>query len=79
MWRYPEGYIGFSKLGIFMLARGLLDEQDKGSSHLSIEFIYVRLENVHIWKGINIPSLLKYLDMAPLKLFSNNESIVAMV
>ena len=62
-----------------MLARGLFDEQDKGSSHLSIEFIYVRLENVHIWKGINIPSLLKSLDMAPLKFFSNNESIVAMM
>ena len=36
-----------------MLTRGLPDEQYKGSSHLSIEFIYfkfiyVRLENVHI-------------------------------
>lgn len=67
-----------------MLARGLFGEQDKGSSHLSMEFnyfkfIYVRLENVHIWKGINILSLLKYLDMAPLRLFSNNELIVAMM
>ena len=27
--------------------------------------------------GINVALLLKYLDIAPLKMFSNNESIVA--
>ena len=40
---------------------------------------YVRLENIPIWNGINISSLLKYLDIAPLKLFRSNESIVAIM
>ena len=39
---------------------------------------YVRLENVIVWKEINIPALLKYLDMTPLKLFSNIESVAMM-
>ena len=39
---------------------------------------HVRLENVIVWKEINIPALLKYLDMTPLKLFSNIKSVAMM-
>ena len=41
--------------------------------------------NMSDWKmylnliGINVALLLKYLDIATLKLFSNNESIVAIM
>ena len=39
---------------------------------------YVRLESLIVWKGINIPSLLEYLNMTPLNLFSSNESVAMM-
>ena len=76
-----------------MLARSLLDEHDKGSNLLGIvtssvfgkkSTCEISVMNMSDWKmylnliGINVALLLKYLDIAPLKLFSN-ESIVAIM
>ena len=77
-----------------MLARSLLDEHDKGSNLLGIvTSLYsekkstceISVMHMSDWKmylnliGINVALLLKYLDIAPLKMFSNNESIVAIM
>ena len=90
----PRSVFFFLKLGIFMLARSLLDEHDKGSNLLSIVTSSVfgkkltceiSVMNMSDWKmylyliGINVALLLKYLDIATLKLFSNNEPIVAIM
>ena len=84
IWRYPEGYIVFFKVGHFHARTRSFwwtRQRFKPPNYRTYSFqIYLcQTRKCTIWKGINIPSLLKYLDMAPLKLFSNNESIVAMM
>ena len=83
----PRSVFFFPKLGIFLLACSLLDEHEKGSNLLSIvtssvfgkkSTCQISVMNISDWKvylyliGINVASLLKYLDIAPLRLFSNN-------
>ena len=89
----PRSVLFFPKLGIFMLARSLLDEHDKGSNLLGIvtssvfgkkstcEISVMNMSDLKMYLYLiyrnKVASLLKYLGIAPLKLFSNNESIVA--